>query len=96
MLVGTAITGTRDQSADDAGQRAFHAGDNNETRAAAQTFAAIEQSVKTRDADVVKRVHVIAHDLQGNDRFFRHRNVRGAGRHDHHGAFAVNRRIFDN
>ena len=54
MLVGTAITGTLDQAGDDAGQRAFHAGDDDDDAGGGEARALAEQPMEAGDADVVQ------------------------------------------
>ena len=79
MLVGTAITGTLDQAGDHAGQRAFHAGDDDDDARGVEPCALAEQPVQAGDADVVQPLDVVAHQLGRARRLFRDRQVRGAG-----------------
>ena len=52
------MTGTRDQSGDDARQRALHAGDDDDDPRGGELFAGIQQAMETGDADVVQPVDV--------------------------------------
>ena len=88
MLVGTAMTGTLDQAGDDARQRAFHAGDDDDDARGGEPRALAEQTVEAGDADVVQAVDVVAHQLGRARRFFGDRQVGRAGRGDQDRALA--------
>jgi hypothetical protein len=50
-----------------------------------------QQPVQSRHTHIVNPLDIIAHDLRGDDRFFRHGNVARASTHnsDRSGAFSV-------
>ena len=68
-----------DEPADDARQRAFHSGDDDDDARGGQPGVLVEQPMQTGDADVVEPIDRIAHDFGGNGRFFGDRQVGGAG-----------------
>ena len=77
-LVGTAMTGTLHEPADDARQRPFHARDDHHhaRRRKARMFA--EQPVDAGNADVEEAIDRISHHLRRHACFFGHRQVRRA------------------
>ena len=86
MLVGTATTGTDDEARDHAGERAFHAGDDDDDAGGAEPIVLAQQAVKSGDADVVEPVDRVAHHLGGDGGFLGDGQVRRAGRRDEDGA----------
>ncbi len=68
-----------DQAADDAGQRAFHAGDDDDDAGGGEAVVLGEQAVEAGDADVVQPVDRVAHDLGGDRGLLGDRQVGGAG-----------------
>ena len=67
------------EAADDARQRAFHAGNDNEDIGGKQFFVEREEPVDAGNADIVIFLHAVAHDLGGDDRFLGDRDVGRAG-----------------
>ena len=90
------------QPADDAGQRPFHSGGDDDHLGFTQAPGVGEQPVDAGDADVENRLDTRPHDRGGHRGFPGYRYVRGSGRHhqdeplfrqrfepgraDHHGA----------
>ena len=73
--------GRGDQSADYAGQRAFHPGADDHDARFGQPFAILHQAVDTGDADVVNGVDLVTHHFSGDLRFFGDGQIAGAGAH---------------
>ena len=68
-----------DQTADDAGQRAFHAGADHHHARLGQPLAIAHQAVNAGDSDIVDGVHFVAHQFGGDLGFLGHRDIAGAG-----------------
>ena len=64
------MTGTLDQARDDARQRAFHPGDDDDDARRFQAAALAEQAMQSGDADVVQPLDVVAHEFGGARRLF--------------------------
>ena len=82
------MTGTLDQPGDDARQRAFHAGDDDDHARGREARALAEQAVEPGDADVVQPRDLVAHQFRRARRFLGDRQVGGAGRGDDDRALA--------
>ena len=81
-LVGTAMTGAVTSPPMTLGERAFHAGDDDDHARRGEPVALRQEPVQAGDADVVQPVHVVAHDLGRDGGFFCHRYVRSSRRSD--------------
>ena len=72
-----------DETGDDARQRAFHAGDDDDHARGRQPGALAQHPMETGDAHVVHPLHLVAHQLRRARRFFRDEQVGGPRRrHD--------------
>jgi hypothetical protein len=78
-----------DQTANYAGQRAFHSRADYDHTRFRERSAMRQQAVDARDADVIDMLNVIAHQFRGDDCFLGDRDVAGSGGYDHDHAFAV-------
>ena len=76
------MTGTSTRPPTTLGQRAFHAGDDDDHARGGEAGVLGEQAVQPGDPDVVEPIDVVAHDLGGDRRFFGDRQVGGARRGD--------------
>ena len=72
-----------------AGQRAFHAGADDDNAGAGQSLAIGQQAVNAGDADVVEMLHFVAHDFGSHDGLFSDRNVAGPGGDDGDDSLAI-------
>ena len=78
----------RDEAADDAGQSAFHAGNADDDASLRQlAFTMLKQAMNACDADVVKRIHAIAHHAGGEKGFLGDGDVAGACGNDEDQSF---------
>ena len=73
-----------DQTADDAGQRALHPGDDDKAVGLGQSVALGEQAVQTGHADVGDPADIGTEGASDDGRLGRDSLVAGAGRHDDH------------
>ena len=78
-----------DQSSDDAGQSAFHAGTDDDDARFGQHPAMGEQTMNAGDSYVVEMLDAIAHEFGGDDRFFGNRDVAGSGGNHRNDALSV-------
>ena len=71
------------EAADDARQRPFHAGDDDDDARGGQAGVLGEEPMESCDADVVEPIDDVAHQLGRDRRLFRDRQVgRASGGHD--------------
>ena len=78
--------GRGDEAADDAGQRAFHAGADDGDFAALQAFVMREQAMEAGDADVEEALDGRAEKFCGDGGLFGDGKIAGAGAEDGYGA----------
>ena len=81
------------ETSDDAGQRAFHAGADDHDAGLRECFAIGQQTMNSRDAHVVEVLDRVAHEFGSNDGLFGDRDVAGSRRYNSDGAFAIGVRI---
>ena len=77
--------GRGDESADDAGQCAFHAGADDGHFAALQRFVMGEQAMQAGDADIEEALDGRAEEFGSDGGFFGDREIAGAGAENGHG-----------
>ncbi len=76
----------RDEAGDDAGQRAFHAGDDDDDAGRPEAIVLAQQAMEAGDADVEEPIDRVAHHLGGDGGFLGDGQVRRAGGGDEDGA----------
>ena len=87
------MTGTSHEAGDDARQRAFHAGDDDDDAGGLQPLLLGQQAMKAGDADVVQAIDAIAHQLERHGRLLGDRQVGRAGARDQDRALARPARV---
>ena len=76
------MTGLGNKPGEDAGQRAFHAGDRHNDVRALEQLHPRQHPVQARDADIVDSFHPISHDFRGDRGFLGDRQITRAGADD--------------
>ena len=82
------MTGALHQPGHDARQRALPCRQRRSPRGRTQPVVLANQPMKAGHADVVEPLHRVAHHLRRDGRLLGHRQIRGAGADDEHGARA--------
>ena len=72
-----------DQAGDDARQRPFHSGDDDDDARRREARPLAEQAMQPGHADVVEPRHIVSHQLGRTGSFLGHRQIGRAGRRDH-------------
>src|SRR5579863_4617073 len=76
---GNGDDGLGNEAGDDAGQRAFHAGNDDDDICALDNFEFAENTVQAGDADVTDALDTVAHDFGGHGGFLGDGQIAGAG-----------------
>ncbi len=80
------MTGALTSPRDHAGQRAFHAGDDDHHASGLEPRPLRQEAMNAGNADVVQPIDGVAHKLGGDSGFFGHRQVGRSGARDEQGA----------